>query len=220
MGEAERLVGDADLEVLGHMAPSEHRTNRLADRRGAAQRPARPLHAGRNARELPFGDSQQLGAFAGALFGQQRVLAHHQAFARIVGAGDLSHVAIIEQRGLQRPAFGDELLDRRRPQCGDPIQTSRAQCLLDARAGQHAAVADHHHALQVETLLQLVDRCRQRQRIGGVAFKHLDRNRAAVGRAHQANDNLRPVDWLNQRYRETSGDPSVEMNRVRFSTSR
>src|SRR6201981_3670242 len=48
-------------------------------------------------------------------------------------------------------------------------------------------------ALQLEALLQLVDLCRQRQRIGGIAFKHLHRDRAAVGGAHQANDNLRPV---------------------------
>src|SRR5580692_13061732 len=49
----------------------------------------------------------------GPLFGQQRILADHQAFARIVGPGDLGHVAVIEQRGLQRPARGGELLDRR-----------------------------------------------------------------------------------------------------------
>ena len=48
-------------------------------------------------------------ALAGALLGQQRVLADHQAFARIVGAGDLGHVAVIEQRGLQRPALGRQL---------------------------------------------------------------------------------------------------------------
>jgi hypothetical protein len=64
---------------------------------------------------------------------------------------------VIEQRGLQRPAGGRELLDRRSPQRGDPIQTGRAQRLLDARAGQQSAVTDHHHALQVEALLQLVD---------------------------------------------------------------
>ena len=45
----------------------------------------------------------------------------------------------------------------------------------------------------MEALLQLVDLRRQRQRIGGIAFEHLDRYRAAVGRAHQADDNLRPV---------------------------
>ena len=156
-GEAERVVADADLEMLGHVAPSEHRADGLADRRGAAQRLARPLHAGLDAREVVLGDGQQLFAFAGPLRSQQRVLADHQAFAGIVGAGDLRHVAVIEQRGLQRPAFGRELLDRRSPQCGNPIQTGRAQCLLDPRAGQHAAVADHHHALQLEALLQLVD---------------------------------------------------------------
>jgi hypothetical protein len=45
----------------------------------------------------------------------------------------------------------------------------------------------------VEALLQLVDLRRQRHRIGGVAFEHLDRYRAALGCAHQADDNLRPV---------------------------
>ncbi len=157
------------------------------------QRIARPLHAGRDAGELLLGGGQQLGAFAGPLFGQQRVLADHQAFARIVGAGDLGHVAIIEQRGLQRPTRGRELLNRRSSQCGDPIQTRRPQRLLDARAGQHAAVAHHDHALQLEALFQLVDLCRQRRRIGGVAFEHLDRDRAAVGRAHQPDDKLRPI---------------------------
>src|SRR5437660_10330994 len=92
-----------------------------------------------------------------------------------------------------RPARGGELLDRRSPHCGDPIEPRRAQRLLDARAGQQPAVADHHHALQLEALLQLVDLRRQRHRIGGIALEHLDCDRAAVGCAHQANDNLRPV---------------------------
>src|SRR5580693_2793053 len=87
----------------------------------AAPRTARPPHAGRNACEVFLGRGQQFRTFAGPLFGQQRVLADHQAFARIVGAGDLGHVAVIEQRGLQRPALGRELLDRGSPQCGDPI---------------------------------------------------------------------------------------------------
>src|SRR5580704_5462490 len=57
----------------------------------AAQWTARPLHAGGDAREVVLGDGQQLFAFAGPLRSQQRVLADHQAFAGIVGAGDLSH---------------------------------------------------------------------------------------------------------------------------------
>jgi hypothetical protein len=97
LGEAERVVGDADLEMLGHVAPSQHGADRLADRRGAAQRPARSLHLSRDARKLLLGGGQQLRALAGPLCGQQRVLAHHQAFAWIVGTGDLGHVAIIKQ---------------------------------------------------------------------------------------------------------------------------
>ena len=52
------LFGVADLEMLGHVASSQHRPNRLADRRGAAQRTACPLHAGRNARQLLLGCRQ------------------------------------------------------------------------------------------------------------------------------------------------------------------
>src|SRR3981081_4604592 len=64
---------------------------------------------------------------------------------------------------------------------------------LDAVSGPQSALAHPPHALQLEALLQLVDLRRQGHRIGGVAFEHLDRYRAAVGRAHQADDNLRPV---------------------------
>src|SRR5439155_1767189 len=74
-----------------------------------------------------------------------------------------------------------------------PIAAAPRSGLRDPRTGQQSAVAHHHHALQLETLLQLVDLRRQRQRIGGIAFEHLDRDRAAVGRAHQTDDNLRPV---------------------------
>src|SRR3984893_11933303 len=74
-----------------------------------------------------------------------------------------------------------------------PSTSRSASRLLDARTGQQSAVAHHHHALQPEALLQLVDLGRQRHWIGGIAFEHLDRYRAAVGRAHQADDNLRPV---------------------------
>ena len=57
-------------EMLGHVAPSQHRADGLADRRGAAQWTARPLHAGSDAREVVCAAGQQLRAFAGALFGQ------------------------------------------------------------------------------------------------------------------------------------------------------
>ena len=40
--------------------------------------------------------------------------------------------------------------------------------------------------VEAEALLELVDLCRQRHRIGGVPFEHLDSDRAAVGGAQQA----------------------------------
>ena len=111
----------------------------------------------------------------------------------MVGAGDLRHIAIIEQRGLQRTPLCRQRLDGRSAQRGDPVQSRRAQRLLDPGVGQHAAVAHHHHALQVEVLPELVDLCRQGHRIGDIALKHLDRDRTAVCGAEQTDHQLRPV---------------------------
>ena len=44
--------------------------------------------------------------------------------------------------------------------------------------------------IKVEALLELVDLARQRHRIGGIAVKHLDGDRAAIGGAEQAIDDL------------------------------
>ncbi len=43
---------------------------------------------------------------------------------------------------------------------------------------------------QAEALLELVDQDGQRGRIAGAAREHLDRDRAAIGGAQQAVDNL------------------------------
>ena len=69
------------------------------------------------------------------------------------------------------------------------IQSSpagRSACSMRASVSM-TAVTHHHHALQFEALPELVDLRRQRHRIGGVAFKHLDRNGAAAA-AH-----IRPI---------------------------
>ena len=85
------------------------------------------------------------------------------------------------------------MLDRRTTQRGDPVETGRAQRLLDPCGGEHAAVADQHDVAQPEALLQLGDLSRDGGRIGGVALEHLDRDRTAVGGTQQADHQLRPV---------------------------
>ena len=90
-----------------------HRADRLADRRGTVQRTAPPAVRGPAMCASSFSVTANSSVRLRPLFGQQRVLADHQALAGIVGAGDLGHIAIIKQRGLQRPAFGGELLDPR-----------------------------------------------------------------------------------------------------------
>jgi hypothetical protein len=57
--EAERAVGDRDVEVFGHLALAEYGTERLADGRGSTQRVACSLHSGPNARRILFGGRQQ-----------------------------------------------------------------------------------------------------------------------------------------------------------------
>ena len=86
-----------------------------------------------------------------------------------------------------------QLLDRRPPQGGDPVQPGGAQCLIDPRAGQHAAVADQHHVAQPEALLQLGDLRGHGGWIGGVAFEYLDRDRTTIRGTQQADHQLRPV---------------------------
>ena len=58
------------------------------------------------------------------------------------------------------------------------------------RAGRSAAVADQDHTTKVEAPLELVDLARQRHRIGEIAVKHLDGDRAAIWGAEQAVDDL------------------------------
>ena len=69
-----------------------------------------------------LGGGEQLVALAGPRGGQERVAAGDQAFAGVVGVGDLGEVLLVEQGRLQRPAGGGERLDRRGSEGGQPAQ--------------------------------------------------------------------------------------------------
>ncbi len=181
--EAEVGVGDGDVEVLGDLAAPEHGADGLTDLVGAPERLAGAPDARLDPAQLPLGGIQQFGPLAGALGAERRVAADDQPFAGIVRTFDLGQIALVEQRGLQGSVLGRQLLDRRRPQRGQPVQSGRCKLLGDARAGDQAAVADQNHAAEPEAPLQLVDLRRERRRIAGVALEHLDRDRTAPGRA-------------------------------------
>jgi hypothetical protein len=83
-----------------------------------------------------------------------------------------------------------QFLDRRRPECGDPVEAGGADILADARLGDHAAIADQHHMVEVEALLELGDLAGQRRRIGSVAVEHFDGDRATIRGAEQPVDDL------------------------------
>ena len=59
-----------------------------------------------------------------------------------------------------------------------------------ARLGDHAAIADQHHAFKLEALFELGDLARQRRRIADIAFEHFDRDWAALGRAQKPEHDL------------------------------
>jgi ABC-type histidine transport system ATPase subunit len=65
-------------------------------------------------RQVALGGRQQRIALAPALAGKIRVTAHDEALVRPVGASDLRHVPLVEERGLQRPAGLGQGLDLRR----------------------------------------------------------------------------------------------------------
>ena len=192
-GEAEAVSFDIGLEVFGHLPLADDSADRLADFGSTTQRVLLPPHALLDAAQVCLGGRQQFTALARAFVSQQRVLADHEPFPGKVRAGDLRHIAGVEQRGLQRPACDGQLLDRRRPQRRDPIQASRPQRLRDAGIGDHAAVSHQDHALEIELLFQLVDLLWHCRRIAGVSLKHLDRHGAAIKGTQQPDDQLRPV---------------------------
>jgi hypothetical protein len=61
------------------------------------------LHLG----QFGVGGREQRGALVGAQFRERRIAAGDQAFARVVGVGELEQVALVEQPQLQRAAAGD-----------------------------------------------------------------------------------------------------------------
>ena len=86
-----------------------------------------------------------------------------------------------------------ELLDRWRPQGGDPAEPVGLEIFADASCGDHASVADHHDFLQAEALSQPLDLARKGGGIGGVATEDLDGERPPLRVREQAEDDLQPI---------------------------
>ena len=116
-GEAERVIGDRMMKCLAILRwPST----------APSAVPIAPAHAAAYLLAVPGPMRARSFSVAPAAhrayasFAAQRVLADHQALTGVVGAGDLCHIAMIEQRGLQRPTVSGQRLDRRGTQRGDP----------------------------------------------------------------------------------------------------
>jgi hypothetical protein len=168
--------------VLGHLVPVDDGADLEGNRGLAAQRIAGAGDRGRDGGEMAFGGGQKVQPLAGALAGEIGIAADDEALARIIGRRDGRDVALIEQRHLQGPIL-DERPDGRRAQRRDPVEAGRSDVGVEARLGDHPAVANQHHVLEREAALDLVDLRGERARVGGVALEHFDRHRAAVCRA-------------------------------------
>ena len=139
-----------------------------------------------DAGEQFVGRGQQLGAFAGT-FGRQRgVAAGDQPFAGVVGVADLGQVLGVEQAHLQRPVVGGECGDCGCAQRGDPAEIGCGVRIvvefaqrLDARGGDHAAIAHQHQPRDAQRVADDGDDLGERVRVGGVAGKHPHRDRAS-----------------------------------------
>jgi len=141
--------------------------------------------------QLGFSGLQQVLAFAGPLLGLQRVAAHDEPLIGERLTGQLQQVALVKQRGLERPLLLGERAHLRRAQAAHPVQPRRAQYRVNARLREHAAVAhpgDLADAIAVPQFLHLRG---HGSRIGGVAGKHLDGHGTALRSANQTKHDLR-----------------------------
>ena len=153
----------------------------------------RALGGRRDLGQIGLGGREQLGALARAFFGQPGIAAHHQTLAGEVLARQFEQVALVEQRGLEGAMLGGELRDLGCAQATHPIQTLGLEHLLDARRGEHAAIAHPHDVLDTEARAQLAHLRGHGGRIPRVARKHLHRDRATLAGADQAEHDLRIV---------------------------
>ena len=95
--------------------------------------------------------------------------------------------------GWKGPCSCGELRDLRRAQRAHPVHARGLEHLLDARRGQHAAIAHPGQVLDAEAILELGHLRGHGGRVGGVALEHLHRDRTALGRAQQPEDDLRVI---------------------------
>lgn len=74
----------------------------------------------------------------------------------------------------------DQAADRHALERGDPVDAALAAVLVDGLLRHHAAVTDHHHLRQAESLAHALHGGQDGQAVGGVALDHRDGHRAAA----------------------------------------
>ena len=70
------------------------------------------------------------------------------------------------------------------------------QVFANARAGNHAAVANQHHIGEAEPLAQFIDLGSDGLGVGGIAGKYFDSHRASGSVGEQTKDDLRRAGFV------------------------
>lgn len=141
------------------------------------------------ARQIALGGHQHILALGRPFSSKVGIGADNQPLTREVRAGDGRHIALIEPGKLDGSALY-QLLDRERTQASDPVTAGGSDILGVSRLGDRAAIANQYHTIEARSLLQRGNLGRQRCGVTGVAVEDHDRDRAAIGDAEQARDDL------------------------------
>jgi len=112
-----------------------------------------------------------------------------QALLRVVGAGDLGQVELVEQRQLQRSLL-DQLLHLRRLQGGDPGHALLLGERLQVGLRDHAPVDHEHDRPQPEAKPELLHLVEQRLVVVDATGEDLDRDRPPLRLADEPVDDL------------------------------
>ena len=138
-GGTKACVGDDEFEVLGHLVAVDDDADLEGNLGLAAQRIAGTPNGGRDDGEISFRRVQQVLALACALAREIGVATDDEPFAGILGRRDGRHVALVEQRHLQRPGLDQQSNGRARKAViqsspAGTISASRRACVIIPRS--------------------------------------------------------------------------------------
>ena len=162
-GEAKRVLGDLETEVLGHLVVVEHLAHPQGDLVLAAQGPVRAAGGRGDLGQFGCGGRQQFVAFAGAVGGQDRVVAAHQPFVGKVREQISTRSCWSNSDSGNAPACTRLVIWGARSALMQSSPPGRHSSVMRALVG-HAPISDQTHPGQPEPVFELGN-------LGGQGFR-------------------------------------------------